>query len=810
MDLSMNSSVEVGLVAENSPDFISKVFNCWNEDCVVVPLRSPDDHYRIAAARVSEVRSAQPGFGWLAQTHKLRFEDRPAQMLFTSGTEGEPKCIVLSHSNLADVVVRLNAAMQLTAEVREYVGVPVYHSFGFGRCRAVLAAGGKVYIPPRGFNPNEINGMLERGEINALSAVPSLWRLLLQSQAISKAAAAQMRWIEIGSQSMSAQEKVALRELFHQAVIVQHYGLTEASRSTFLQVHSASAVQLESVGQAHGNVEISIAESGRILIRGPHVASKILNQGVYSDPRDSQGWLATNDLGYLREGYLYYQGRADDQINCGGIKLSPDDLELAIARSLNMQADLAVCRVPDPLRGDGILVAVSADFSVSDADILKAALEASASLGVSALEATHVMRVKSLARTQTGKVKRKQIAQDFVATRKATSEATPQQGTSLRARLAVILGVPHMADHDTFVDLGGDSMRYIQASMALEDALGFLPESWEKSPVVELEALLPKPSKMSQIEPSVLLRALAIISVVANHSGMFENVFAIDGAAVMLLLPAGYSFARFQLQRVLQTGLARMALGALPRVVAPAFLLIAIQQFRHSEFEPSALLLFQNFLNEPEVFGFWFIEVFVQMHLMLACLLWFPRIRADLQRNPWVASMAGLVVSACVSLLAPLVWDTTALHNLVPHLLLPFFLLGWCLLFADTARQRWANAVAALVVVVAQSASQGTAISGSLWLMYGALFLNWAPVFRMPTWLVRSLGAIASASLYIYVSHFVTYVPVLNALPGLGAVASTAVQIALGLAYWFCFEKVWQAAAQLVKRHPIFPDKVLR
>jgi hypothetical protein len=253
-----------------------------------------------------------------------------------------------------------------------------------------------------------------------------------------------------------------------------------------------------------------------------------------------------------------------------------------------------------------------------------------------------------------------------------------------------------------------------------------------------------------------------------------------------------------------------MALGALPRVVAPALLLIAIQQFRHHQFDPSALLLFHNFLNKPGVFGFWFIEVFVQMHLMLACLLWFPRIRAHLQRNPWAASMAAMVVSACLSLLSPLVWDTSALFNLVPHLLLPFFLLGWCLLFAHTARQRWANALTALVVVAATSASQHTAISGSLWLMCGALFLNWAPVFRMPTWLVRSLGAIASASLYIYVSHFVTYVPVLNAFPGLGAVAASAVQIALGLAYWFCFEKVWLAAAQLVKRHPMYLGKVVR
>ena len=797
----MNSLRVVGLVAENSPDFIENVLDCWNEGSAVVLLRSPNDHFRIAAANASEVRSARPGSGWLNQIHRLRHDEQPAQMLFTSGTEGEPKCVVLSHANLADTVLRLNAAMQLTAEVREYVGVPVYHSFGFGRCRAVLASGGKVYIPPRGFNPVEINGMLERGEINALSAVPSLWRVLLDSQTISKAAAARMRWIEIGSQYMASHEKVALRELFTDAIIVQHYGLTEASRSTFLQVHSASFSQLESVGQAFGDVEISIGQTGQILIRGPHVASRILEQGEASDPRDAQGWFTTNDLGYLRDGFLYYQGREDDQINCGGIKLWPDELERAIATSLNMQADLAVCRVPDVLRGDGILVVVGTKVPLSDADILQAALEACASFGVSARDATHLTRVQSLTRTQTGKVKRKQMAQEFMATRQAVLEAKPMQVTSLRARLGVILGVRDVADHDTFVDLGGDSLRYIQASMALEDALGFLPEAWEKKTVVELEAMQPRPSNLSQIEPSVLLRALAIVSVVANHSGLFQDLFAIDGAALMLLLPAGYSFARFQLQRVLQSGQARMALGALPRIVAPALLLIAIQQFRHRQFEPSPLLLYHNFLILPGVFGFWFIEVFVQIHLILAALLSFARIRALLSGSPWPASMAALIGSVCASLLVPLVWDTSDLYNLVPHHLLPLFLMGFCLLFAKTPLQRWANAFAALLIVTEQSVLLNSAVSESLWILFGSLFLNWAPVIRLPTALVKGIGAIASASLYIYVSHFVTHEPVLNALPGVGVLPRSVMEIALGLVYWFCFEKVWQGVTPIVKRY---------
>lgn len=792
----MNPSRVVGLVAENSPDFIENILACWTEGAAVVVLRSRDDHSRVAAAHATEVRSATPGFGWLSKPHQPRFDDQSAQMLFTSGTEGEPKCVVLSHRNLADAVVRLNAAMQLSAEVREYVGVPVYHSFGFGRCRAVLAAGGQVYIPAHGFNPLEINAMLERGEINALSAVPSLWRVLLQSQAISHTAAARVRWIEIGSQFMAAQEKMALRALFHRAIIVQHYGLTEASRSTFLPVHSASAAHLESVGQASGEVEIAIAPGGQIQIRGPHVAQRLLDQGVAKDPRDAQGWFTTNDLGYLREGHLYYQGRADDVINCSGIKLSPDGLERAIAAQLNMQLDLVVCRVPDAVRGDGILVAVNHSVQASDDAILQATLAASAGLGVSARDATHVMRVHNIARTETGKVKRQQMAQDFVAASQPEQDLA-QNATSLRGRLGAILGVQEVADRDTFVDLGGDSLSYIQVSMVLEQELGFLPDTWEQIPIAELEALQPRASRLSQIEPSVLLRALAIVSVVFNHAGVFQNLFAIDGAAMMLLLPAGYSFARFQLQRVLQSGQARMALAALPRVMVPALLLIALQQIRHHSFEPSALFMFHNFLPPSAVFGYWFIEVFVQIHLLLALLLWVPPIRAGLQRKPWAASMLTLLGSMLLSVGGQLVWNTDYLYNLLPHVLLPYFLMGCCIFTAKSAWQRWANAACLLVVVLLLTDARSTPASAYLWLVFGGVFLNWAPVLRMPALVVRACSAIASASLYIYISHFVTHKPVVDLLPGTGALAHAGFEILLGLAYWFCFEKAWHMVARL-------------
>lgn len=172
-------------------------------------------------------------------------DDLPAQVTFTSGTEGKPKGIVLSYANLADAADRIIDQMQLTAEVREYVGVPVTHSFGMARIRVISAVGGQSFIPSRGFDPLELARMLEAGEVNSLSAVPTLLRILLQKPQAIGEAGKKLRWMEIGSQYMTAAEKRGVRDLFPNARIVQHYGLTEASRSTFLLISDVSDELLE-------------------------------------------------------------------------------------------------------------------------------------------------------------------------------------------------------------------------------------------------------------------------------------------------------------------------------------------------------------------------------------------------------------------------------------------------------------------------------------------------------------------------------------------------------------------------------------
>ena len=243
----------LSIEAANSLEFLRAVFTAYERGDLFAIAR-PDIDARDYAEAVTRVVHDRETRGWGRLDHEPMARDAPAQIVFTSGTEGRPKAIVLSHRNLADVVTRLNAVMQVTGEIREYIGVPVTYSFGLGRVRAVSAAGGAFFLPER-FDPAEIARMLAAGEINAVSAVPSLWRLILAMPEVIGEAGDALRWIEIGSQYMSAAEKRALRQIFPRARIVQHYGMTEASRSTFLVVSDEEDPdRLEAVGPADGSV----------------------------------------------------------------------------------------------------------------------------------------------------------------------------------------------------------------------------------------------------------------------------------------------------------------------------------------------------------------------------------------------------------------------------------------------------------------------------------------------------------------------------------------------------------------------------
>lgn len=773
MSISVKSEVTyecVGLVAANSVDFLQRYFDLSDAGRAIVLLRSPKDASRMEACKAAEVQDPARGGGWLLRQIALSDSEAVAQIAYTSGTEGEPKGVLLSHRNLTSTARRIQQVMKLTSEVREYIGVPVFHSFGLGRARAVLAAGGGVYVPPNGFDLRELSAMLETGAINAISAVPSLWRLVLKNRHLFERHASKVKWIEIGSQPMSVAEKLQLRAFFSNACIVQHYGLTEASRSTFLNVSEATSAELESVGQPTGDVEIQIAANGRIKIRGSNVAQEMLLEDRKVRVTDQAGWLTTNDLGEMREGQLFFLGRADDVLNISGIKVPPHAIEERMAELLQIAAGLCVARVPDELRGDGLLIAVVEGLDRSDWQLREAAESALRERGVNGAGAISVVRWPELPHTESGKPRRAEVSRKYAAQLGARQPADSAQapGQHLGWSWLPALNKPRgvlglyqkafsrvaVTRDASFVSLGGDSLSFVELSVELEDYLGHLPENWQTLSVEELEALPRHQTLTHVVDTTVFFRFIGMLAIVMGHF----DVLNVSGSTFLLLAIAGFNFARFQLPNVLATGSVRPVVETALRVAVPTFLALALLEFKTKDFEPMALFLLDNWTDaRDEKIGFWFLELIVQVLMLTALLMSWGRAREYAIAHDFRFALAVLATCVALSIGVPFFWNAEHLYNRVPHMLMWLFALGWVVASAKSTEQRLLAGIFVLMLpplIWSHVLNRFWLGHGVIWVAVGGISLLLVSRVRLFYPLNRIAALVAGASMFIYISHY--------------------------------------------------------
>lgn len=308
-------------------------------------------------------------------------DDDTTILMYTAGTTGFPKGVMLSHNSFAIYVLENVSPADPELEEKNILTVPLYHVAGI---QAMMAAiyGGRTLVMERQFEPKEWMGLVEAERVDRAMMVPTMLKQLMDHPDFSKHDLSSLRVITYGAAPMPLEVIKRAVDVFPGVSFINAFGQTEtASTITTLspEDHSITGTEeekekklkrLSSIGRPMSDVEMKIVDGegnelppgqvGEIVTRGPRVMS-----GYWKDQEktektvDKDGWVHTGDMGYVDEdGYFFLAGRATDMIIRGGENISPEEVE-AVLHSHPKVEEAAVIGVPDAEWGEvpmGVIV----------------------------------------------------------------------------------------------------------------------------------------------------------------------------------------------------------------------------------------------------------------------------------------------------------------------------------------------------------------------------------------------------------------------------------------------------------------------
>jgi long-chain acyl-CoA synthetase len=291
--------------------------------------------------------------------------DDLALLLYTSGTTGNPKGVMLSHDNLifvADSIYKNNAHL---GRIRSMTVLPLSHVYGvlMMNLGARMGSSGRIF---KHFDAGRALQTIQDLRVQRIAVVPTMLTLLINHPDREKYDYSSLEYAGSGGAPLPEATRQEFERLFG-CKVMQGYGLSETA-GALTGYHPDEVYRPGSVGPALPGIEMCVmdfdnrilpaGETGELCSRGRHIMRGYYNNPAATAETIIDGWLHTGDIGYIDAGgYVFITDRKKDLIIKGGENISPREIEEGIYMHPAV-AEAAVFGVPDPVYGENLAAAV--------------------------------------------------------------------------------------------------------------------------------------------------------------------------------------------------------------------------------------------------------------------------------------------------------------------------------------------------------------------------------------------------------------------------------------------------------------------
>lgn len=518
--------------APNCPQWVITFFGVLKAGGVIVPMDMRVSEQFVADVcektrpKFSFVSRATPDIEPLASTDRIYFEDLAtvidaavpdaddadisvelAEIMFTSGTTGTPKGVMLSHRNLIASIDAADHHMHAVPDFRMVSVLPLSHVFeqAGGMLMPLLCGASITYATSR--QPRRLFRLMADTRVTTMLLVPQAldlfmrgierevdrkgkrrgWNLLMRVsshlpfgmrrylfRSLHKKLGGSLGYIVCGGAQINPE--VAKKWELVGVRVVQGYGVTEAAPTIASSTYAER--RFDSLGRPLPGVDVRITEDGEIQVRGPNISSGYWENQEATAAAFDDGWFKTGDMGFLDDsGYLHMQGRKRHMIVLpNGMNVFPEDVEARIIET-GLVSEVAVVGLED---GSG--TQVHAVASNGDADSLEEAVQnANRQLGDhQRIAGFSVWPEEELPKTHTLKVKKHEII-EWLQSSGGKREAAELESSNSHSELSsVVAGIARVSldtvtDEKTLgSDLGIDSLGRVELLAAIEERMGVI------------------------------------------------------------------------------------------------------------------------------------------------------------------------------------------------------------------------------------------------------------------------------------------------------------------------------------------------